>query len=184
MTENGGLSQVTVYASDGRWDDIQEILSQFSRSQVSEAEIALVLCELCYYGKIQSIQQLLNAGADPNYRYSGDEESSVVYRLVAYPRTTPLGQTILGCSERHYDTKVVMERLLDCGADPNMHTYAGYTPLQLTILNDCPEHARVLLSRGADPYKLYDDVEPSDAFDVAREEGCAWGAKLLSEVGQ
>jgi ankyrin repeat protein len=178
------LSKIGIFAQDGRWDEVRSVLCSELTSS-SELEKAVLLCQLSYYEHLDLCAFLLRAGADVNYRRLEDDCPHVSFFLE--PRTTPLGQTILGHSYRRRKTIPILELLLHHGADPNLTTAFGYTPLQLAIVENCPEHARVLLNHSADPYKLNEDrIELAEnAFELAhaRRDERPWATPMLQNRG-
>lgn len=173
------LLNIGSYASDGRWREVSEALAH-SRDELTPKDLSVVLCELAYYGKLQVVTKLLDMGADPNFRYDLAEESRLAYILQGFPRTTPVGQTILGSSHGRSQTVDALRILLAKGASPDGFTYQGYTPLQLAIMENCREHAAVLLGRHADPMKRCEDplIPEGNAFHFAELAG-KWAVDLL-----
>lgn len=170
---------IGAYAADGRWGDVAEAINASGVSSLGSRDKSILLCELSYYGRIEPISVLLECGADPNYCYDINDTSIYKYILGAYPRTTALGQAILGAAERKHNTIQVVNMLLNFGANVNLYTYSGYTPLQLAIINDRPAHAELLLQRGADPELFRNDDERLNSFDIANEEGVDWAILML-----
>ncbi|WP_116813030.1 ankyrin repeat domain-containing protein [Steroidobacter cummioxidans] len=177
------LTNIGPFAFEQRWAEVEEILHGLG--SIPEKDRSTLLCELCFYGNVHSIEMLLDRQADVNFRFEYEGRSNVAYRVVAYPRTTPVGQAILGRSQGRFQTLDTLRLLLQAKADPNLHTYQGYTPLQLAIIEDCPDHAEALLSAGANPHLLCEDplIPDGDAFYFAKEYGRerAWAHRLLPE---
>lgn len=177
------ITNVGPFAFEQRWTEVEEIL--VGLGSLSDKDGGTLLCELCFYGNERCIELLLDRQADANFRFEYQGRSNVAYRVVAYPRTTPIGQTILGSSQGRFQTLPTLRLLLQAEADPNLHTYQGYTPLQLAIVENCPEHAEALLSAGASPRLHCEDplIPEGDAFYFAKEYGGerAWVRRLLSE---
>lgn len=175
-------SKVGAYAVEQRWTEIQEILLAELGAMSGQAR-ATLLCELCFYGNERCIHILLDAESDANFRFEYRGRSDTAYRVVAYPRTTPIGQTILGQSQGRFHTLSVLRLLLQSKADPNRHTYQGYTPLQLAIIQNLPEHAETLFRAGADPHIVCEDplIPEGDAFYFIDQYGQdrAWARALL-----
>lgn len=111
----------------------------------------------CSEGDLAKVRQFLEEGTDVN------------------ARTLPMfGQTALAIAGQKKHT-VIMELLLDTGADPNLESYTGVTPL-MRIGN--AEMCRMLLAAGANAKEVDDAgngvlMWPSDA------ESC----RLLLEAG-
>ena len=135
-------------------------------------------------GRIEHIEALLKAGADPNVR---DEKGR-----------TPL-MTSAQCSNYSgayvaYLARIA-ELLLDYGADVNAQDDDGYTPLMAMVIYDKPAAIRVLLQRGAKTELKtkgsQDDVkytwartpERTTVLLIAAEDGSAEAIKLLLEHG-
>lgn len=138
---------------------------------------AWLLAELCFHGQTSLVKALLDRGANPNVRYPGAVASLLAFDLE--PGTTAVGQTILGAAWRGHATLPTLEVLLAAGADPDGHTFSGYTPVQLAVALDRREWAAMLLRCGADPYRPSTDLDRPTAFDIA--EGVAWAEALLRE---
>jgi hypothetical protein len=75
--------------------------------------------------------------------------------------------------------------LISCGANVNGLTSSGcsYTALQLAIVFEKYEHAKLLLANGADPYRKSNEFDHPDAFEIASEDEYATGLlrKALGE---
>jgi ankyrin repeat protein len=164
------------YAADNRWPEIDELLVSPAVHALNRIDKSTLLCELLYYGRESIVQPLLAGGADVNFRFEWHAGSRFAYKVAAYPGSTPLGQTILGASYRRFNTLPAIEALLLARADPNALTYQGYTPLQLAIVQNCPEHALALLTAGADPHLKCE--YPVDAFELAQDS--PWAREMLS----
>jgi len=177
------VASVGPLAFEQRWTEVEEILHGLG--SLPEKDRSTLLCELCFYGNVRCIEMLLDSQVDVNFRFEYEGRSNVAYRVVAYPRTTPIGQAILGRSQGRFQTFETLQLLLQARADPNLHTYQGYTPLQLAIIEDCPEHAEALLSAGANSRLLCEDplIPEGDAFYFAKQYGGerAWAHRLLSK---
>ena len=163
-------------ASHGRWSEVAGIVQRDSAA-LADVEKSVVLCELVYYGQTELVRLLLGLGANPNYRYEYEHADLASLNLDAYSGTTALGQTVLGCAEHRHDTVATMKALIDAGANPNTHTYNGYTPLQLAIVENCPRHAKILFECGADPAMPSADMDRPSAYFFARDVD--WAKKLL-----
>lgn len=179
------LPNLGAYVADGRWSEVEDLLLSAAAESLGQVDKSTLLCELAYYGQESATRTLLASGADVNFRFELDTRSPFAYKLVAYPRSTPLGQTILGSSYGRFKTLPVMTDLLSAGANPNAPTYQGYTPLQLAIVENRPEHARILLAQGADPHSKCEDplIDEGDAFYFAEQfaERSSWACELLKK---
>lgn len=171
------LIEVGERASHGRWSEIAGII-QRDGTGFADVEKSVLVCELAYYGQTELVCLLLGLQADPNYRYEYDRAELAALNLNAYPGTTALGQSILGCAEHRHDTTATLKALIDAGANPDRHTYRGYTPLQLAIVENCPNHAKLLFEHGADPAMPSADMDRPSAYFFARDVD--WAKKLLN----
>jgi uncharacterized protein len=92
-----------------------------------------------YFGRLEVVEALLSAGADPNAVASNQSAVQPLHSAAA---------------ARHTD---VAERLLHAGADPNARQLGGWTPLHAAVLNQDRTLEDVLLAHGADPAVATDD---------------------------
>ena len=171
------IDHIGVYATDRRWDDIQQALDEADFSCITQSDISVILMELAFYGATELVEQLIAKGPDLNYRF--DAPSKYAYHVGAYPGATALTQTICGSDDRH-PTFETMALLLRNGADPNLIGYSSQTPLQKAIMYDRPEHAVLLLLYGANPYLPSIDINDPDAFDYASDH--PWAKKMLERL--
>ncbi len=102
-------------------------------------------------GKLEIVQKLLAAGADPNMQNA-------------------MGHTALTSCNIH--TKV-MQALLDAGANPNVKTSCGYTALMYALMRQDFEQTLLLLHHGADP-----DIANPDGY-TARFYAIEAGNKFI-----
>jgi ankyrin repeat protein len=130
--------------------------------------LADALWAACQECNIESVRELIDAGADVNAR-SGINQ------------TTPLMETV-----RSYDNKcpadlVVM--LVEAGAKLNLQDARGYTALHYSARFNCGqahiEATRALLENGADPGILSKDKKT--ALELATIANCADKVDLLVE---
>ncbi|GGK36165.1 hypothetical protein GCM10008955_32640 [Deinococcus malanensis] len=168
------MTTVLDHVCNGRWLDVRTFLEQ--SPPLGDPDASALLAELCYHGQPELVVFLLTLGANPDVPYHLHSASPHAYDLE--PGTTAVGQTILGSVWGRYDTLSTLEALLSAGADANLHTFSGYTPLQLAIAFDRPAFAEALLRRGADPYRPSTDLDRPDAFVFAQDH--PWARALLS----
>jgi len=71
-----------------------------------------------------------------------------------------------------------VDLLLEAGAEADVVTPSGHTPLMLAAWFGCPEAAKTLLAHGAD--KLLIDSQGRTAEDIANERGHPDVARLLT----
>jgi ankyrin repeat protein len=115
------------------------------------------LAEMCSRGLIATVRRLLKRGVDVNAR-------TIVYK----------GLTPLSLAARNGHTDIV-KLLLEAGADPNVESYEGRTPLmQVANGNIC----RMLLAAGADA-RAVDDERCTVLMWLTDAECC----RLLLEAG-
>ena len=84
-----------------------------------------------YYNRASTVTRLLEEGANPNARISAPGWY-VMYGNVNRIRadmhgTTPLHMAVVGDARK----VSIAERLLEAGADPNVRSYAGDTPMDI-----------------------------------------------------
>lgn len=163
-------------AATGSWSEVTDLIQRDSL-ELADFEKGVLLCELAYYGQTELVRAVLGLGSDPNYRYEYAHADLEALTVNAYPGTTALGQAILGCADHHHETTIALKALIDAGANPDTHTYNGYTPLQLAIIENCPDHAKLLFDSGADPAMPSADMDRPSAYFFARDVD--WARKLL-----
>ena len=175
------IRSIPAYAAERRWRDIVELSTVSEQVDLlNETDTSLLIGEFAYYGKEQLIEIFLDRRGDPNFRCRDLRERTIYAPIFeSYPDSTPIGQSILGWHKGRFNTIPALNLLLRVGADPDLHTYSGYTPLQLSIVMDCYDHAKMLLEYGADPYKPSTDMDLPDSFYFAEESD--WAVKLLTE---
>lgn len=88
------------------------------------------------------------------------------------------GGTILHEAVSSSDTALIA-LCIRHGADIEARDREGWTPLMYAADSCCPESARLLLGKGAQPGAVNDDGQR--AVDIAKENGCAELEKLLDE---
>jgi ankyrin repeat protein len=106
-----------------------------------------------YFGKVDAVRVLLDAGADPNAVGTGWMRGTAVHSAV---------------SARH---RTVVGVLLGAGADANARQSGGWTPLHGAAHNGDRGTTQLLLAHGADPLTLDDDGR--SALDHATAAGDA-----------
>jgi ankyrin repeat protein len=111
--------------------------------------------------RVARVQQLLRAGADPNF-------------------TTEHGTTLFYALAAH--DVPAMEALLEHGADPNVAVSDdGLTPLMFAATFGWTEAVAVLLAKGADP--SIRDAAGNTPLRVARQAGYRGTARVLKAAG-
>ena len=109
----------------------------------------LDLIEACSTGNLEKVNNLLEAGADPNQ--------------IGRYQETPLHWAI----DRGYLD--IAELLLKAGADPNQADILEETSLHYAAHYDCLEIAELLLIAGADPKQANDDGETPLHYAVLKD---------------
>ena len=97
----------------------------------SSEGVPLTLREAVRKGKVEEVERLLEAGADPNVR---DQD-----------KWSPLQWAT------RFENIPIIRLLLNAGADPNIQDGNGLTPLHWAGIHGYEDVARLLLDAGADP---------------------------------
>lgn len=165
------LSQSMQLARRGQWDELLKMLAAYPYlATVPDKQKNSLLVELCAIpGANAAVKALIDIGADVN------EVGSVGQSAV--------GNAIAAGNSIGLDTVDILETLLARGANPNMRADAGYPALHWAIVLNKLQHAALLLKFGADPYMVTRDLQPENAFDVARRTGNKKALELLQKPG-
>ncbi len=156
------VSRLRAMAQDRRWQDVAAVIDQEDSITITVA--SLLVAELSEFGGIPWLQALSRRGA------SLDEYSS--------DGVTALGHCIIGAQHR-YPTLDLFIELLAAGADPNLPSRSGSTPLQMAIEDNKPEYAIILLLWGADVGGGCALGGAEDARVTANQSGRGWAKDLL-----
>ncbi len=142
----GGEINLFEAAASGNVPRLQACIEQNPNGvDVFSADGFTALGYAAFFGHLESVELLLESGADPNLK-SNNKES-----------VPPLNSAVANGSE------AIVERLLQAGADPNSVQAGGYTPLHGAAFEGKIAIAQLLLEHGAVP-QLRDD-----AGQLARE---------------
>jgi uncharacterized protein len=170
-SDSGGLSALTVAAYHHEQPVVDRIVA--AKPELDRFEAAIVgdlprLAELldepdagpidqrsadgftalhlaAFFGRLRSVHELLDRGADPNAWASGSL------------RVQPLHSAVSASHE------AVARLLVERGADPDQPQDGGYTPLHAAAQNGLSELCDFLIASGADPRALTEDIlTPAD----------------------
>lgn len=137
-----------------------------AKKPIGRAELYQLMERACWYGDDQSVQILLDAGADPN----GVKDYAEVFRIKRFEPSWPINQASWG---GHLE---VVELLLKAGAKVDFPEGEGYTALTIATTKNHPKLVQRLLSAGADiDYK----TPQGTAYDIAKSKGFADIVKIL-----
>lgn len=136
-------------------NQLAEVVNTTNSSNQSPLDIA------CRYSQGDSVQMLLEAGADPDKSHNGchpihiavdaKSDSCVATLLEFHPEQVNVRDSKYGGTPLHWaKTKEVVELLLDSGADIEAHNHDGETPLHIMARHKRLDCTIVLLSRGAE----------------------------------
>lgn len=116
--------------------------------------IGLCLVYAIYWSPLAFIEELLDAGADPN----GHENDGFPPLIAAFDR------------DRFEDKHELLELLLARGADPGQRGVNDYTPLHVAAERGDLRAVEILLAHGADPNAItrIDDMETPLELAVAK----------------
>ena len=164
-----------------RWAEFSGYLDDLL-FELGEDEKSMLLTSLCRYENVSDLlERVVAAGGDPSFDscsiYRSKEK--VIRLFDCDIGVTPMGSAIMGFVIFGNNTLGNLKSLLSMGANVNQVAHSTYTPLQLTIVHDLPEYARLLLENGADPRVPSAEYDKPDAWDYSK--GKSWALSLLRE---
>lgn len=164
-----------------RWNDIYDFLLFDDIGIFTAQDIFLISLHFSYKGKLELLKNIAPYFSIPlTNRYNGD--INIPFSSYLEPGTNIVGQTILGFVWGGNDTIETLSFLLQKNKNlSNSITFSGYTSLQLAIVFNAKEHAKMLLEHGANPNSSSQDHDRLSAFDLL--SGKVWALKLLNEFG-
>src|SRR5688572_1265954 len=139
-----GETALIAAASGGQREAVTLLLDNKASIDTRSTSRGTALVAASCAGHVDVARTLVDRGADLNAR-NPDQPNAVP--------PGPWGQTALGCAAQHRGTEFI-QLLLDKGADINLTSYRGQTPLHLALQNPrevdkATANALVLISRGA-----------------------------------
>jgi ankyrin repeat protein len=130
--------------------------------------MANALWTACRECNVESVRQLLDAGANPNVTFGPNQTTALMETVLSYDNKCP--------SE-------ILTMLVEAGADLNQRDLNGETALHYAAAYNCGplhvESTKALLESGADPAILND--RGMTALEVATEVDCAMKMAVLVE---
>ena len=149
------FEELSDFAAIGQWENIERCIDSnpgIAKLENKYSESLLIVLS-GYAGSSCILKKLINLGTDVN-KITKEGESA-------------LTMTILGGSTYGLTTLPEMDVLLQSGANVNYIGPSGNPPLHWAIVHNRLEHAKKLISYGADPYLKTGDLYPETAFDIA-----------------
>jgi len=95
----------------------------------------------------------------------------------------PWGETALSHAVLYSEDDILLQRLLDHGADPNFGGEDGKTPLTITAIKGMTKTAKLLIKSGADVNQLHNYLHRDTALMVAATHGHVGMIGLLVSAG-
>jgi hypothetical protein len=182
------LEQFVYVSATGQLESIELRHVQFCEPS---GDVTLDLVIGSHLGCTDFVRQLLDGGADPNFKskyggaplveaaYWGADETVelLLDRGADVNQTSSAGWTpLLSAVSREYST--IVELLLSRGADVNLRSEAGYTALRSAVIHRNINLIKKLLDHGADVTLM--DADGKTAIETAEELGYEEGIRLLS----
>lgn len=151
-------------AGRGDADEIRRLITEKGFSPETLLSTGITpLYHACATGNVSGVVTLLDLGADPNRRFSfqlsSDDSAASSLTALMYAANIEIIQIMIGR-----------------GADPNVASSEGYTPLMNTARRGDLDSVKTLLSAGANPlvtgrpFLSTEDVPPKTARQFAEAE--------------
>ncbi|KAK5673912.1 hypothetical protein LTS10_013313 [Elasticomyces elasticus] len=180
---NAILDESPYSAIHGCIDNFRECAFQDELADFRRQKPNMTLTPLLYYcvqkDKVTPFEQLLNAGIDPNEDVveAAAEKDDERFLLELLQHGWPINKTLRGGKVPSLlclvmDRPMLLETLLQKGANPNALSTSGETPLSAVVQTGTLESVRRLLEAGAD-VKMGDPLHyaverETDAFQVVQ----------------
>jgi len=169
----------------GDIESVRKILQSGAAVNIGDEYKSLQLFEAASVGHADIVDELLAAGADPNLTLCDGSTALIAAAVSGNLKSARLllkhgatvnaananGETPLIMAPHNSSDGTMVQLLLDAGADPNLRTKKGMTPLMGAALVGDGLSAEKLLKAGADP-------TVKDSYgDTAESESCDRGEK-------
>ena len=160
------------YVRNQRWDELLEYIDALATTTNQDA-MSMLLCSVSAYPDVcRIIKKIVALGGDPSFEDNlivPEEERIRFFDGDGISGGSPLGYSIIGAAWCGRDTLDTTRCLISCGANVNGLTFSGcsYTALQLAIVFEKYEHAKLLLANGADPYRESNEFDHPNAFEIS-----------------
>jgi uncharacterized protein len=139
----------------GEWEGVRSAIREAGQEVVNAGDSigTPILVAFARLGDLETARLLISHGADVNQ--------------ITKDGVTPLVACLYGAKDG-FDTQLVMQHLLNNGADPNFFAFMGKTPLHFAASYRLPGYVRLLLAHGADPNLKTRNEFPESAIEIAR----------------
>lgn len=124
--------------------------TDISQERIQELKVSVILIEASMFGHTQTIREMLDFGANPNIKISDIyvESEGVFDKKAAFTKLDKNDTPLIAAIKYGAETEVI-NLLVNRGANVNIETKNGKTPLKLAMEKGREDVIRLLLDSGA-----------------------------------